>query len=94
VELLRLGQDLEPPHLRHAQIGDHHVELAGPQGGEALTAARGGLHPVSGATQKDRQKLAHGALVVDDQDVSDEGGHVWRARSRARHIMRQLADSR
>ncbi len=75
MKLLGLFQNHHAVDVRHAQIGDHHVEFASFHGRQGFVSAWRRLDPMPGATQMDGQELTHGALVVDDQDVASGLGH-------------------
>ena len=80
-DALGLGQDGEPVHVGHAQIGDDHVERAGLDGRDGLASPRGCFDAVTLAAQVDPEELAHRALVVNDQDVPVVFGHGMRLRA-------------
>ncbi len=75
MKLLGLGQNHHAVDVRHAQVGDHHVELAFLHRRQGCAASGRRFHSMPGATQMDAQELAHGALVVDDQNVTGGLGH-------------------
>ena len=64
--LLQPAQQLEPAHLRHAHIGDDAAGLDAPDSVRRKARPRCvDLRPRSGAAEQERQRIAHGFVVVD-----------------------------
>ena len=60
--------DLEPVHVRHGDIEDHHVDVIG-QRLECRQTVRGGLDFVSLEGQGTIERSSHATIVVDDKDL-------------------------
>ena len=65
----RAAGDLEPVDAGHEDVEDHRVGLVASRAGERLAAVVRELDLVALELERAPQRLAHGALVVDDQDL-------------------------
>ena len=63
-----LAQQRKPVHLRHHQIGDHHVGAVALQSREGLLAVGCHLHLVALALQCGRENLPEALFVIHDED--------------------------
>ena len=58
---------LDPVESRHHHVHHDHVRVAGPEDGERLGAVGGQRDVVPVELQRAAQRVAHGAVVVDDE---------------------------
>src|SRR5262249_57094701 len=59
--------------LAHPQIGDHQVELGGAERRLGGSEVASGLHGVAEPPEAHFEHLAHGLLVVDDEEPGHQG---------------------
>ena len=70
---LRRVQDIEADAIRHAQVGDDHVERVGAELAAGRRDAVGLPDEMAAMPQQEREGRSRGGLVVHDQD----GGHAF-----------------
>src|SRR5829696_1428767 len=79
--LARRGEDLDPAHVRHANVGEDDVRLERRELREPLSTAVRGVRVEAGVAQQDPERLEDSLLVVDDQDFGcARGDHVSTAK--------------
>ena len=66
LELLDLGQQFDPRHLRHLQIRDDQINLRARQASQRDRALIGRDDFVPFASQNGGERVSHHVLVVDD----------------------------
>ena len=79
--------ELEAVHVRHLDVGQHHVEVLRAQRGQSLLRVDRDPHPVAGGLQHRRQHVAEERRVVDQQ-------HRLRRRRRPHLLAREPVGKR